>query len=226
MNLTKEQLEKIQAFIKQKGINYIDVQMEIIDHVASLIEDKMSNNEDLEFDDALIETHKSFGVFGFSSIEEGITKGLNIRYRKIFFRNIIHFFNIKLLPLTLLAFYAFYKVQYLVNDMKLKFPLFITSMLVVIVILYIQFFKSYNLKNYLTFRISASYLSLLGGILSIGIGLRNLFEPGYIYYGINTDYFFTSFFVGVFFLYINSSIKTANIGIVESKLLQEKYNIL
>lgn len=41
MNLSKEQLHQIKALIAQRGFKDVDVQMEILDHVASSVEDKM-----------------------------------------------------------------------------------------------------------------------------------------------------------------------------------------
>ena len=52
MNLTKEQLYTIKDFIGKKVITYLDVEMEILDHVASVVEEKMTANGNLIFDDA------------------------------------------------------------------------------------------------------------------------------------------------------------------------------
>ena len=44
MNLNKEQLHQIKEFIAQRGFKDVDVQMEILDHVASSVEDKMGES--------------------------------------------------------------------------------------------------------------------------------------------------------------------------------------
>ncbi|WP_316752874.1 hypothetical protein [Pedobacter gandavensis] len=41
MELSQEQLTEIKQFVQRKGFVYLDVQLEIIDHMASAIEEKM-----------------------------------------------------------------------------------------------------------------------------------------------------------------------------------------
>lgn len=48
--------------------------------MASRIEEKMEANPTLDFDTALTETHREFGVFGFSAMEDGLKKSLQRQY--------------------------------------------------------------------------------------------------------------------------------------------------
>ena len=75
--LDKTQIDYIKSYILKKGVRYVDVQMEILDHVASAVEERMSVNETLTLDEALKEVHQSFGIFGFSSLEDAIVNGMN-----------------------------------------------------------------------------------------------------------------------------------------------------
>lgn len=81
MKLNPEQLNRIKRFISKRGFTAIDLQMEIIDHVACRIEDKLQANPKLDFEQALQQTHAEFGVFGFSTLEEALIQGLNREYR-------------------------------------------------------------------------------------------------------------------------------------------------
>ncbi|QPH39215.1 hypothetical protein [Pedobacter endophyticus] len=200
--------------------------MEIIDHVASAVEERMNNNDTLSFDQALQETHQSFGLFGFSSIEEGITRGLEKKYRKLFFRFMLSFFRLKYLPVTLVAFAALYKLQDFVQKTKLMLPIFIIAVLAITVAFSAQYFRSNSLKNYLAFRCSAVYLCLLGSFLSMSSVLSMVLDTPHFYFGINLNALATAAMIGLFYIYIFSAIKTARAGAVESKLLMEKYNLV
>ncbi|MGM0581210.1 MAG: hypothetical protein ACQETL_11055 [Bacteroidota bacterium] len=77
MKLTSEQIAQIKSWISKRGFTHTDVQYEIIDHVASAIEDKMDEKPELSLAKAFEEVHRSFGVFGFEEFEESIAKKLN-----------------------------------------------------------------------------------------------------------------------------------------------------
>ena len=68
--LNKEQIREIKQFIHSRGFTHIEIEMEILDHVASAVEDKLSKGPKKSLDKVIQEVHSSFGVFGFASIEE------------------------------------------------------------------------------------------------------------------------------------------------------------
>ncbi|GGG87456.1 hypothetical protein GCM10007415_21510 [Parapedobacter pyrenivorans] len=80
MKLNKQQLKQLRAFIRQQGFTAIDLQMEIIDHVACSIEEKMGENPAATFGQALKQTHAEFGVFGFSTLKEAMANSLRRKY--------------------------------------------------------------------------------------------------------------------------------------------------
>src|SRR5690606_25503809 len=81
MKLTPQQLEYIRSFISKRGFTALDLQMEIIDHVACRVEELRSENPALAFEEAVAQTHREFGVFGFSTLEEAMMKSLTQKYR-------------------------------------------------------------------------------------------------------------------------------------------------
>ncbi len=76
MKLTLQQIEEIKAFILHKGYLEPDLQIEILDHVACLVEEKI--HEDLGFHEALNLTYQNLGSWGLREfvkyIEEGYLK--------------------------------------------------------------------------------------------------------------------------------------------------------
>ena len=80
MTLNNQQLDAIKAFIAKRGFTQADLQLELLDHVASRVEEKLGENPALDFTVALNETHREFGVFGFSGMEDGLRKSLAQQY--------------------------------------------------------------------------------------------------------------------------------------------------
>lgn len=80
MKLNEQQLQHLRTFIRQQGFTAIDLQMEIIDHVACSIEEKMGENPALTFEEALQRTPAEFGVLGFSTLKEAMAKSLRKKY--------------------------------------------------------------------------------------------------------------------------------------------------
>ena len=225
MNLTKEQLATIKAFINKKGINYLDVQMEILDHVASGVEEKMNANAALSFDDALKQTHASFGIFGFGGVEDSIVNGMSKKYNRIFWKYFLSFFGFKYILLVLLGTFIIYEAQILVEDYYQFLAYFLCIVIVAVVVGFVFVLKHNSYKKLLVFKSTGSYLSFFGtGFIIYNYLISNLryFEI------INAQqiHVLSSIILSVFLIYIITAFKMAFLGIKESKLLMEKYQLL
>ncbi|MCH7414754.1 hypothetical protein MM213_14735 [Belliella sp. R4-6] len=86
MKLNKNQIDQLKKLISYKGYTEIDVQYEILDHVACRVEELMEENPTLSLPDAFRKVHASFGIFGFAGLEESykgmIEKRLRGYYRE------------------------------------------------------------------------------------------------------------------------------------------------
>ena len=69
-NLTPSQIQQIFNFTAQKYIKYYDVQLELVDHIANRIEEMQTEDPKLSFDSALQKVYKSFGIYGFTKVQE------------------------------------------------------------------------------------------------------------------------------------------------------------
>ena len=105
MSLSTDQISEIKKFINSRGFTYIEVEMEILDHVASAVEDKLNLNPELSLQKAIHEVHAGFGVFGFATIEEEKQKYFHTILKNEFLKNLknIVFFKKPLLNLILIA---------------------------------------------------------------------------------------------------------------------------
>jgi hypothetical protein len=71
--LTQEQITQLFDFTRKHYVEYYDVQVELVDHLASSIETEMEQNPNLSFEQALNKVFSGFGIFGFDGIAQ--TKG-------------------------------------------------------------------------------------------------------------------------------------------------------
>lgn len=60
MKLTKEEIQYIDNYLIKSKVKYWDVRVELLDHIASAVEEKIEE-EGISFNEALLEVHQSFG---------------------------------------------------------------------------------------------------------------------------------------------------------------------
>jgi hypothetical protein len=63
--LTTTQIDYLYAFVQQKGVKPLDVQIELVDHLATDIENTMSVSSELTFEEGLKNVHAKFGRWDF-----------------------------------------------------------------------------------------------------------------------------------------------------------------
>jgi hypothetical protein len=70
----QEQLRYIYDFCKRKDIVFVDLRMELVDHLASRVEAIWKQEPDLSFELAFHRVYKSFGIFGMGTIVDEYSK--------------------------------------------------------------------------------------------------------------------------------------------------------
>lgn len=83
MKLTQDQIAEIKKFIHSRGFTHIEVEMEILDHVASAVEVKLESDPNKSITKAIHEVHAGFGPLGFSVMEDEFRKGFGKHYQSI-----------------------------------------------------------------------------------------------------------------------------------------------
>lgn len=81
MKLTQDQIAEIKKFIHSRGFTHIEVEMEILDHVASAVEAKLEVNPHKSTTKAIREVHTGFGPLGFSVMEDEFRKSFRNVYK-------------------------------------------------------------------------------------------------------------------------------------------------
>ncbi len=121
--LTSEQIEQLHKFCAFHDVKYYDVQIELVDHLATAIEKLWETEHELSFDEALFRVAEKFGVdpfrfsapdsllpfpigkenanAGFDAITEARTKALGRRYDRLQIRYFFEFFKLPKIVLTI-----------------------------------------------------------------------------------------------------------------------------
>lgn len=66
--LTKENVDHLFTFVKSKYVHWEDVQYEIVDHLASSIEDVQEENPNIGFEEGLRKVYSKFPITGFTNL--------------------------------------------------------------------------------------------------------------------------------------------------------------
>lgn len=163
MKLSTEQIEQIKSWISKRGFTHTDVQYEILDHVASAIEDKMEEDPDLTLETAFTQVHKSFGVFGFSSIEDSIMGRLR---KEIFYaylesgRSLLASYRALVPIILVLSLITIYQQLPQIFEIvsNILFYIFFSS---TIIFPTLYFVRKKHIRKYLSFKMAISFVLLI-----------------------------------------------------------------
>lgn len=120
MPLTDLEIESLFKFTQKKFVHYYDLQVELVDHLASSIEDEIDENPTLSFEQALQKVYKRFGIFGFAKVVQEREEALRKNNNRIWWRAVKEFFTIPKVALTAALFFSVLLIgQMLLPEAKL-----------------------------------------------------------------------------------------------------------
>lgn len=110
VTLTKAQIEQVRTFIHSRGFTHIEVEMEILDHVASAVEVLLTKEPNLSLEKAIQKVHMSFGIMGFSVFEDEIKTSLGKKMMRMYRQQLWHYWSsikaLKMITTAILIFAA------------------------------------------------------------------------------------------------------------------------
>lgn len=93
VQLSKKEISRIHEFVQSKNVPYIDVEYEIVDHLASSVEELMSSDENIDFEQALENVYSDFPITGFAVYQLEIETAIRrywkrslLAYLKLYFK--------------------------------------------------------------------------------------------------------------------------------------------
>jgi hypothetical protein len=104
--LTDAQIEALYAFVKSKYVDYYDVQLELVDHLASEVEQRMAANPAVSFETALQQVYAGFGIFGFTDLVTEKGKAVNLKNRNLLWQAFKSLFRLPKIAGSLLLLVA------------------------------------------------------------------------------------------------------------------------
>lgn len=78
--VSKAQIDELFAFVRRKRVRYYDLQVELVDHLATGIEQIWEKEPDVSFERARDRVYKEFGIFGFAHV---VDERLNAIHRQV-----------------------------------------------------------------------------------------------------------------------------------------------
>lgn len=165
MQLSPDQIQSLDTYFRNCGIEWYDVRLELIDHFANILETQLEKEPHLDFKEAIVAIHKSFGINGFKNLLATKTKVVEKQFYKSAFKYFISFFKLPRIILTGLIYYGLTKFQLLFEDRSTIY-LFLFCLVIYTMVNMIS--RSIKLKNgigekFLTLNQGLNYLQIIQG---------------------------------------------------------------
>jgi len=145
MKLNESQIQELNSFTKKKGIEYIDLQDELVDHLVCAIEDELSKDPTLTFEKVFLVEYKKFGVFGFDGVLMERTSQLEKKALRMFFSDLLSFFKIPKIFFTICLFISLYYLMSFSNLVEIVY--YGVGLAALTLMLYNLFVRFKNIKE-------------------------------------------------------------------------------
>ncbi|WP_111670493.1 hypothetical protein [Algoriphagus litoralis] len=182
MKLSPDQINTVKKLISFKGYEEIDVQYEILDHVACRIEVLMEENPKLTLEEAFRKTHSEFGIFGFSDLADSYRESIRKKFWRRYWtslRNLLTSYRVVYFFLLGWTF-NFISQNFTFFGERLTAPGWAVIGLMISVVFFLIYFHRVgkNYKNYASFKHGLSFFGGFQLIIHISIqGMRFLMGP-------------------------------------------------
>lgn len=147
MQLSDQQIQEIDNYISACGIKFYDVKTEIVDHFASILEERLDNEPNLNFKEAIIKEHKKFSDKGFKKLLEEKTKAVHKTFFKSTLKNLRTFFKLPKIVITFGLFFILKEVMSFFQNKETFFQALTTFGFVLILQLGIRMTINYKEKK-------------------------------------------------------------------------------
>ena len=165
MKLTAFQIQQLFLFTEKKYVKYYDLQVELVDHLAIRIEEEMSANNKINFEQALEKVYTDFGIFGFSKVVQEKEQQFVRMGRRLLRKELLHFFRWP--EIMLVAFIATISWQLtLWISMDILFPAFFITWAAMSLLLIISIVRNTKKQKKKLLSIQFSPAAVNGSVFS------------------------------------------------------------
>lgn len=165
MNLTKEQIQYIGTYVEKSGIEWFDLKIELVDHLADAAAQILEDNPKLPFEDAVTKAKIAFGTKGFRPLITNRTKQIEKSFYKRVFKYLISFFS---LPKIIITAALMYVLITLFNVVEVKVYFFNSLVGVLFAFTILSFCWTYKRKTIDNKKhLSLSYMQSVSGFVNM-----------------------------------------------------------
>jgi hypothetical protein len=104
--LSEQEINYITFYCSQRGVDFYDVQLELVDHLADMIENLRKVHPALSFKEALQMAGDQFSNDEFKKIVKSKRQQLKIKFKKLWQKEFISYFTIPKISITVLVIIA------------------------------------------------------------------------------------------------------------------------
>lgn len=161
IKLSEVEINKLFQFTKKKMVHWYDLQIEIVDHLASSIEDEMAADSNLTFELALERVYTGFGIGGFAKIVQERQIQLAKMAKKRWWNEFLNLFKWPNIVLVCLIISFIITVAYAV-DYRILHEICLDIFVLITLAYYIYILKDSRLfKRLLILHIGSTYFPVL-----------------------------------------------------------------
>lgn len=114
--LTSEEIGSLHSFVRKHYVEFYDVELELVDHLANDIETQWQEETQVSFEQALLIAFKKFGVYGFSDVVELKVNQLYMTYMKMILREVGSFFTIPKIIFSFALYLLLFTIGYVYQE--------------------------------------------------------------------------------------------------------------
>jgi hypothetical protein len=142
--ISKEQTERLYRFTREHFVEHYDLQTELVDHLAQGIEKQWQEHPTLDFEKALQNEFKKFGIFGFSDVVAERQMAMSKRYHKFIWHHFKEYFKLPKILMTLSAMLVLFGVFSQIQQYR---ELVFFGVFILYVVFYIMVYRKSLKKN-------------------------------------------------------------------------------
>lgn len=188
-HLNAFEIEELHEFCYFQSVFHYDTQVELVDHLASAIEEICKNNPALPFQKALEEVNLQFGGHaGFVIVREEKEKALRKKYRIMLWHFVAEYYKFPKIMITLSLFLGIFTALRITENDQ-----WIAGTFLVLFIVFSLFYFWYYFPKYVKIKVEEKHSFLLNQITQKGIVSQTMmFSGGFVSMISYTSHFSTT----------------------------------
>ena len=146
--ITQKETEKLFLFCEKHYVDYYDLQIELVDHLASAIEEQWEKDYGLDLNKALLNTFGKFGITGFGKIKQQKEKELRQKYNRLLWKYLLEFYRLPKIIMTLtftIVLFTLFQIEE--NSLWILVPYFTVITIAIIFYFYKIFPREFKVKT-------------------------------------------------------------------------------